>query len=274
MRRYRVAMDSRVYRELEEQYPDAKKILAEGDSWFAYPRQFFLIGKASNIIDQLAKKKDLIIYSSASNGDEVTNMLSGDQKFGLLKRLGHNKFDILLFSGGGNDIVGRYDFGFLLNEREAGMTWQDCINTARLELKLSQIRLAYQELIERTKDVSLNPNIQIVTHTYDYAIPSKEGFELFDLISLKDSWMYPYLKRKKITDREDQKTIVKFVLQELRTILLDLQTSYQDCFRVIDTQGMLTEDEWRNEIHPTPDGFEKIAQKIYEEGILAAFHEE
>ena len=34
------------------------KILAEGDSWFKYPRQFFLVGGDSNIIDWLGNEKD------------------------------------------------------------------------------------------------------------------------------------------------------------------------------------------------------------------------
>jgi len=39
-------------------------------------------------------------------------------------------------------------------------------------------------------------------------------------------------------------------------------------FFVADTQGTLTPGnaaDWKNEIHPTPSGFEKIADKIYAE---------
>jgi len=35
-------------------------ILAEGDSWFAYPKQFFLFGEGSNILDYLSERKNLI----------------------------------------------------------------------------------------------------------------------------------------------------------------------------------------------------------------------
>jgi hypothetical protein len=69
-----------------DRYPNLIKILAVGDSWFAYPRKFFLFG------------------------DEIVDMASGNQKFSLLKALNHIPFNILLLSWGGNNIVGRYDF--------------------------------------------------------------------------------------------------------------------------------------------------------------------
>ena len=128
--------DSRVFDQLVTENPKAKKVLAEGDSQLAYPRKYIVAGSAANIVDQLSKKRDLLIYSSASNGDEAVAMLSGDQKFSLLKRIQNNQFDFLLFSGGGNDIVGRYDFDFLIKKMVSGMTWRDCINNERLVIKL------------------------------------------------------------------------------------------------------------------------------------------
>jgi hypothetical protein len=260
--------DSRVFDDLVAQHPKARKILAEGDSWFAYPRQFIIAGPSANIVDQLAKRKDLVIYSTASNGDEAVAMLSGEQKFALLKKLRHTHFDYLLLSGGGNDIVGRYDFDFLIRPRPNGGGWLDCIHQERLAIKLRQLESAYLSLCEVVGEFSQNKEIRIVTHTYDLAIPDKSGFELFDVIPLGKSWMYPYLVKKGIADPGEQRAIVAHIMGGFREMLLVVQARYPGLIKVVDTQGTLGESEWRNEIHPTSGGFRKIAEKIYSGGIV------
>jgi hypothetical protein len=91
--------DFRGYERLVMDNPEAVRILAEGDSWFAYPRRFIYFGAPSNVVQILAERNYYVIYSTASIGDEVASMMSGEQKFGFTKRLGTNGFDIILFSG-------------------------------------------------------------------------------------------------------------------------------------------------------------------------------
>ncbi len=79
--------DSHEFDQLTVQYPKAKKILAEGDSWFSYPRRFFVFGAASNVVDHLGKGSKYVIYSTASNGDAALSMLSGEQKHAMMKRI-------------------------------------------------------------------------------------------------------------------------------------------------------------------------------------------
>lgn len=47
-------------------------------------------------------------------------------------------------------------------------------------------------------------------------------------------------------------------------MLLRLQTSYPGLLYVVQTQGALSDDQWRNEIHPTPEGFRIISEMIYQ----------
>ncbi len=80
-----------------DKYPDHKLVLMEGDSWFEYP--FFL----KDITDNLIDNENLAIYSMASGGDWVSNMISTQQyQFEYLKL----KPDVFIISGGGNDILG------------------------------------------------------------------------------------------------------------------------------------------------------------------------
>ncbi|WP_028857481.1 SGNH/GDSL hydrolase family protein [Psychrilyobacter atlanticus] len=239
----------------------ALTILAEGDSWFDYPRNMFFLGPDANIIDHLYDKKDLIIYNMASNGDEAVEMLSGENKFKLIKALESYKFDILLFSGGGNDIVGGYDFNFILNEKKDSMKWKDCINLERLEIKIDQIKSSYKFLCEIAKDY---PNIKIVSHTYDLCPPSKTGFKPIKFLptTFGDGWLKVYLTEKKIYNYDDQKNIIDYILKALREILIEIDKKY-DNFTVVDTQGTLGDKHWRDELHPNSVGFELISQKIY-----------
>ncbi len=251
--------DSRGYRSLVDNYPEGVRILAEGDSWFAYPRRFIALGQAANIVQILAERNYYLIYSTASIGDEAATMLTGEQKFGFTKRLTTNEFDIVLFSGGGNDIVGRYDFDFFLKDRSGASHWLDCIEINRLDNKLDQIESIYIELMERVSHYSVNPKVKVVSHNYDFCLPSPEGYELFDVFPIGESWMYPFLDQKNFTDKEEQEAVIRFMLERFAQRLARVQQQYAGKLYIADTQGTLTPNQWRNEIHPTPAGFRKIS---------------
>ena len=84
-------------------------ILAEGDSWFSYPAPGF----GGGIIRRLMRKITVPILNMAEPGDEIRYIVGVKQREEMIKRLtegpdgkiGGRRWDILLFSGGGNDIV-------------------------------------------------------------------------------------------------------------------------------------------------------------------------
>lgn len=81
----------------KERYPNHKIVLVEGDSWFEFP--LFL----REVTDNLIKQDNLAVYSLASGGDWVANMISsGDYR----KEYFSLKPDVFIISGGGNDMVG------------------------------------------------------------------------------------------------------------------------------------------------------------------------
>jgi hypothetical protein len=72
-------------------------VLAEGDSWFNYPVIL------TDIIDRISMDKDLAVYSIASGGDWLLNMLNARE---YVEELSISHPDWFLISGGGNDLVG------------------------------------------------------------------------------------------------------------------------------------------------------------------------
>lgn len=246
-------------------------IVAEGDSWFDYPRKYFIAGKPANIIDWVQRwgLGHINLLRLASNADEATEMLSGGQRHKLTKILHEcstrstlRPVDILLFSGGGNDVVGAWDIPRFLKAYRAGYSAADCLHLNRLRKKVKQIELAYTELVDICKVYS--PSTVIITHTYDRIYPSDQGAEILG-INLTNSWVKPYMDEKNIPTRLQRK-VSSLLLEQLQDMLtgLENQPAIQGKLLVVDTMGTLTsKNQWLNEIHPTSDGFKKVAKKVY-----------
>ena len=256
-----------------KKYPHRIAIVAEGDSWFAYPRKWILFGADINIIHHLEDKIEntgtVNLLRLASNGDEAVDMTSGKQFKNLYKILKKNKEHIrmLLFSGGGNDIVGKNDMLPLLNEYSGGMSFLDCINLPRFEEKMQAIILSYRRLISLCEDII--PEAKIITHTYDIAKPWDQGAEFFWGLIKTKPWVYPYMVRRGIPN-DLHLPILEHMLTNFGARLMDLAGSADVHGRlvVVNTQGTLSPgstQDWLNEIHPTKSGFKKIYNKVYAE---------
>jgi len=238
-------------------FPNRPAIITEGDSWFDYPK--------GNIIDCIQRSNDprFNILRLENNGDEMMELMSGKQKHGIASLLQEfsGKVDFLLYSGGGNDIVGKWDMEFFLKQKTPNMSWEQCIQKQRFNRKIAQVRSAWLDLLALRDDHS--PNTVIITHGYDYPIPRNEGFTLLNF-RLVGPWMWPAMVDKGITDPQDQRAIAKWMIGNLSAMLQDLTSDPKtgQKFIAIDTPGTVTDDEWADEIHPNKDGFKKIADRF------------
>ncbi len=238
------------------------RLLAQGDSWFAYPTRKPPFGSPSNLISWLRRDRNLLIESLASNGDEAAEMLVGAQKFELIDALNADRFDGLLFSGGGNDIVGRYDFDFFLHDkRTTGKSGAALIREDRFARRVALIEQVYLDLIDLTADYGKNRGLPIFSHTYDLAIPNNQGAEVWWL-DVSGPWMWPYLVEKGITEPAEQREIVHTMLRRFARTLEKIAEAHPRRFFVVPTQGTLSRDHWRDEIHATSDGFRILAEKL------------
>ncbi|MBV7317482.1 hypothetical protein [Shewanella sp. NIFS-20-20] len=246
-------------------------IIAKGDSWFAYPRKWIAFGGDSNIVfhleNKLAHTDSANLLRLAVNGDEAVAMTSGKQFQQLYKilKINQSNIDFIMFSGGGNDIVGKHDMLSLLNPYQSGFDHLACIHHPRFEQKLDAIILAYQRLIALCEDFA--PEAKIITHTYDIAKPWAQGAEFFWGLIKTEPWIYPYLIKRNIPERLHL-PIIKYMLNQLaeRLLALAAKPSTQGRLVVINTQGTLrpgSQEDWLNEIHPSVSGFNQIFLAIY-----------
>lgn len=260
--RRRVLLERRMDRDLEktiEKYrewygaqraagEDPLTILAEGDSWFRY-----VIGKA--VIFQLEKILNVEILNLAQPGDEAREMLTGKQRRRLVRALKNGaadrrKYDFLLFSGGGNDLVGKDTFHKWLHPYKKGMKPEDIINNTTLQHALNLLGVHYRELISLRDEFS--PKTHLVFHAYDFAYPNgKKACWL-------GPWLKPGLELRKVPKRMRRQVVALFLMR-FHDFLLSLKAEAHQVV-VVETHGTLqTENEWHNELHPRNPGFRKIA---------------
>ena len=127
--------------------------------------------------------------------------------------------------------------------------------------RIDLLRSAYIDIIHLRNEN--RPSCRIYFHGYDWAIPSGKGVKAYG-IQVGPS-MKPHLEKKGITDPADQRKIIHDLLKRLPPPCgTPLVAAHQDVVWV-DTPGTLHTGEWNDEIHPTRDGFEKIAKKFRKE---------
>ncbi len=233
-------------------HPDWPVIFSEGDSWFSFPIHANVIDH----LDQMANKK-VSLLRLEKNGDKALTMIHGRQKAKLASYMERYQPRALLFSGGGNDVVGA-DLRPLLVQKQAGMTWRDCIHGGQLELRMMQLECAYRELV-LIRDQA-NPNCHIYTHGYDYAVPDGRKAKLWRI--KVGPWMTQYLEEKGIDDPEDKRKIIRSLIDAFNEMVIKVEAG-SALFTVVRTRRTLSHPtEWNDELHPSRDGFEKVAQRF------------
>ena len=226
-------------------------LFADGDSWFEYPLPGY---SPKDVIVSLrdAGKPRPLILNLAHHGDLASDMLGVSQRTRMEKNLAdpeNGTFDAILFSGGGNDVVGD-QFCLWLRDHAPDASPAEAINATRLAAVLGVVRSAYEDLIAVRDKVA--PRCALFVHAYDFAIPTGIG------VCGIGPWLKPSLDYRGWKAHPAAARIVKEVLVQFRDRLQSLASAHRDVI-VVPTQGTLAADDWSNELHPTPKGFDKIA---------------
>jgi hypothetical protein len=226
------------------------QIFAEGDSWFEYPVPFF----GGSIIPRLEHRLGVPILNLAKAGDEVRYMLGVEERAVLTKHLtdgcpAGGPWDVLLFSGGGNDIVGN-PMALWVNDWNPVLPPADHIKKARFDAALALVRAAYEDLIAlRDK---LSPTTLLVFQGYDFAIPDGRG------ICGLGPWLKPTFDLCKFPALAARQAVVNVMLEQFAAMLTSLVGPN---VTFINGQGTLApqSSSWHNELHPARAGFETFA---------------
>jgi hypothetical protein len=234
------------------------RILAEGDSWFDYPLPW---RRGDGVIYQLQHLLGYSIDNMAHWGEELRRMLGLEQRKEIVRRLrGGIRYDAMLFSGGGNDLVGDQLVTWL-KDRGPVQPPDQMFEDDALNAGIGLLEAEYKELIGIRDQYS--PGTIIFVNCYDF--PKATGQGVCTLGPwLKPSLDYAYKQTGVSHPNIVQEFLVtKALLQKFSKMIRDLADNSACTFVAVETQGTLDPDtEWQNEIHPPTEGFVKIAQKF------------
>ena len=91
-----------IFHESIRKFPERLVVISEGDSWFSYPLN-------ANLADFVEMMGPLTMFRLEKNGDEACKMLdprrSQFQKLDRYLKYYRKHLQLLIFSGGGNDIL-------------------------------------------------------------------------------------------------------------------------------------------------------------------------
>jgi hypothetical protein len=233
-------------------------IISEGDSWFSFPLR-------RNIVDNLEIMGDaagggFALFRLEAPGAEMRTIFGGRQRSFLRKTLGLYPVEAVLFSGGGNDVLGADFFPLLLDAVPIGAGALDWIHEERAERRLEEIRLAYLDLIDLRDDS--RPACTLVVHGYDYAIPGDRGVTIttpFGKLTLSGPWMWKAFEAKDVPPAH-RPEIARWFIDRFNELLATLANAHPG-FLYLDLRGTLAANEWGDEIHPSAAGFRKLTER-------------
>jgi hypothetical protein len=232
-------------------HPGYPVVISEGDSWFSFPGH-------ANIVDHLDEMVDrrMSLLRMERSGDELVTMTTDSKLATLRGYFQRYKPHALLFSGGGNDIVGAELLKFIAR-RGATFNLQAALNTPALTKRFNEIKTAYTRLIAARDQAA--PNCFIITHGYGNAIPSGKKAKVWGITA--GPWIKPFLEAQGYTTKKEQQAILDALMARFNAIV--------DAFvgpKILkcDVASVIQQDEWNDELHPTRKGFEDAARVFHD----------
>lgn len=243
-------------------------LLAEGDSWFDYP--FY------DVLGELEDRHGYEVYGSvAKRGDTVEDMAYDVNQLGKVARMfqkvaGRLRKEeraprAILLSGGGNDIAGG-ELAVLLNHARSGQpVLHDRIVqgviTERLGLAMTTLISAVTALSEGY----FQKTLPIVLHGYAHPVPDGRGYK-GGWGPLPGPWLEPGFRQKGHNDTRRNTEVMEQLIDVFNEMIRGVararghgHVSYVDLRDVLVNSPRSYEKDWSNELHPTRQGFRKVA---------------
>lgn len=147
----------------------------------------------------------------------------------------------------------------------------DYIDSIELNNPRSRVQQGYKK-IASLREGSPNAQTPIVAHVYDYPTP-RNAKSKFIGIGVGGPWIYSALKTNDVPE-EFWISITDYIFEYLAISIMELGNSIENFHVVSSTRETLArarlgttdaDGDWLNEIHPTSDGYGKLATIISSE---------
>lgn len=242
-------------------------IVSEGDSWFHFP--IFLDDTIKHLFNTYN------VWTVAAAGDTLDNMVIGNAEFMRALREHRGRIQAFLFSAGGNDVLGedasgRSILASMINEFQEGKddaAWY--VESRGVSEKLAFVEDVYRRMI--TAVTQEFPNLPILIHGYDYAIPGGgAGDTRHPKWAAQDKWLGgPLTRERNIKSHKLQRDIIRLLIDELNRRLMRLAGGnhggmFTNVWMVDVRNTLRTVADWADELHPTSSGYGLVAGKFDE----------
>lgn len=233
-------------------------VLMIGDSWFWYP----LDNLAVELAAALPNQSFVVVGSNGAEAGEWATKCRKDidTAFDLYGA----GVQLLMLSGGGNDIAGTRDFLKLLRDDCSGaQAVADCYRDAQPDEIVMRIMAAYRGVIAKLR--ARNRTATVMMHNYDHAWPTGKG------VFGPSDWLELPMDKAGVPDKL-RRPLFKDLVKRLHVAQAALiaEPGVAPAVAVL-TAGTLADDKsaWANELHPKPAGFRKIVKKALLPAIKA-----
>lgn len=233
----RMNRKSKFQKKLSDGY-DGPIVVSEGDSWFQYPIRL------KDTIDHLMGR--YAIYSLGAAGDLLKRMADKQEYIPALRDTGA---EILLLSGGGNDLVAGGALASHLEAFDPDLAPADYLLPS-FQALLDDALKHYGRMFRQVHQHF--PHVSVLCHGYDYPVPNK------------DRWLGKPMETRGIRDKALQKAIAAEMMDQFNRRLRRLARSMPHV-TYIDCRGVVGDHRWFDGLHPTNDGYGDVAKKFSRE---------
>lgn len=227
--------------------PNLIKVMAEGDSWFQFPKILH------DVIDHIADRPDVAVRCFSAAGDVLSNMAAKPE---FIEAIRSEKPKYFLLSGGGNDLVEGKGLRLLLKQFDPALKASQYPNERYAAFKARIARL-YKDIL--TLIFREDPSIHVICHGYAYAIPD----------SSRGPWLGKPMEELGIQSRKLQLEIMTGIVDDIQGAIqkgivdatrgTSWKATYVNCLDVIPKNDASC---WHDEFHPNNEYFGKVAAKL------------
>jgi hypothetical protein len=254
------------FKESRRTYPQRPILFAEGDSWFQFP--IFL----KDLIDHLSK--DYSLYCISRAGDTIENMVYGNPDYldvlaDLLADQGA-AVQGFLFSGAGNDVIGKGDgdrpvLEEILRPYNASELPHWHVMTPRADQIFQYIADAYRRIfseIDARFPAATYPSLRVYLHGYDYVQvrglgpagdPNKPVWAA--------EWTSGPLRARGFTNNAFGSRVIAALIDRLNDTTAAVCAEHPRGVYV-NLRGSVGDRNWVDELHPTSKGYGQAAERF------------
>ena len=264
-------------------------LLVEGDSWctLVYPRphdEHLTDRHGTTGLNTELDRLGFEVQSCASPKHTLNHMAYDPRQIGEFKK----KYDglskppkVVIFSGGGNDIVKFLPCVLKRVEASQNLPCMDHnkLNDDNICAVLRILECGYREWLYKAKKI-VGGKTRILIHGYDYCVPNGKGRTILGGLTVAGPWLEHRFEGRGHTNQKYNTETIQTLLDRINDEVLKgldcTQTGGVKNVTYVNLRGILSNgpdyrEWWDDELHPTIPGYRKLA-KQFEEHIADPSH--